>query len=387
MRLFFICPSELTKFKGAPKGFIEIYEAVQRRGVDCRIFAPSDLGSPHDFETMPWDRKHREFPIYLRQFMEKNRNDFDAIEFEHFFLPYPANEVVPDKVKISRCSILTHQLMHYNLPHFGGLRPLLGRIVNGARRKRELLARLDYADRTIRNCDLVNVPNEYDKQRLISEGIPEENIAVVPYGLTEERLQQLADVSLGSVENPVITFVGTYDERKGGVEMPQIFRRILDAIPGARFRLLGTRGLFQTAGQVYSKFPASMHARIEVVPTFNPDSILDHLAGSTVGIFPSHLESFGFGVLEMLGAGIPVVAYDVPGPPVMLREDMLVGKGDWQALADKVIQWLRNPELLKADSDWSEKRARDFHYDIVADKTIAAYQGAVDRKRAKLAAL
>jgi glycosyltransferase involved in cell wall biosynthesis len=64
-----------------------------------------------------------------------------------------------------------------------------------------------------------------------------------------------------------------------------------------------------------------------------------------------------------------------------------VGKGDWQGLADKVIQWLRNPELLKADSDWSEKRARDFHYDIVADMTIAAYQGAVDRKRAKLAAL
>ena len=384
MRLFLISPIELTKFKGAPKGYIEIGEALQRRGVDCTVFGPEHLNAPTNLQALPWKQQLTEFPKYLRQFMLDRRDEFDAIEFEHYFLPFPAQDVCPEKLKVVRCSILTYQLEHYRLPSFGGLRPILSKIKNAPRTWSEERMRYRCADITCRNADLVNVPNEYDKQRLLSLGFPEEKITVVPYGLTSERIDALASVKPGTADKPVISFVGTFDARKGGVEMPHIFGRILAKFPNAQFRLLGTKGLFQTAEQVYSKFPGRLHKSIEIVPSFSPESLLDLLNGSTVGIFPSHLESFGFGVLEMIAAGIPVVAYDVPGPPVMLRNDMLVPKGDWKSLADKVITWLENPDQLAVDSAWGRQRVHDFHYDITADKTFNAYSQALERKQASL---
>ena len=38
----------------------------------------------------------------------------------------------------------------------------------------------------------------------------------------------------------------------------------------------------------------------------------------SAGAFPSHCEGFPFGVLEMLAAGLPVVAYRAPGAPMMI---------------------------------------------------------------------
>ena len=65
-------------------------------------------------------------------------------------------------------------------------------------------------------------------------------------------------------------------------------------------------------------------------------------------MFPSRVESFGYGVLEMLAAAVPVIAYDAPGPHVMLPPEYRVPVGAAGDMADRVCDLLTDPDRLRA---------------------------------------
>ncbi|MCD8535889.1 MAG: glycosyltransferase [Verrucomicrobia bacterium] len=380
MRIFLCCPTILSKKLGTSKLYIETFEALQRNGADCRLVSPDELGGPKGLGAMADGEKVIHFPAALSAFMRENQRDFDVVDFDHTFLPYSSDAVVPDKLKVARSCLLTHHLVHVDFPKFPNLRRWVGELVKSSGRRKILMRRFESAQKTCEEADVVNVPNPDDKARLEEYGIDGQKILVIPHGLTDERLAQLQAVRPGCARSPVITFLGTFDERKGAVEMPHLVRYISKVIPHVRFRLLGTKGQFKTAEEVYAKFPSSMHRLLEVVPEFSPESILDLLKGTTVGFFPSHLESFGFGVLEMMAAGIPVAAYSVPGPSMLLRQDMQVQRGDWKSLANVLIHWLQNQSDLTEASGWAAKRALDFHWDKFAIQTLQSYEAALEKK-------
>ena len=53
-------------------------------------------------------------------------------------------------------------------------------------------------------------------------------------------------------------------------------------------------------------------------PTFEEADLPSLLADCAVALFPSYVEGFGLAVLEQLAAGLPTIAYDVPGPRQIL---------------------------------------------------------------------
>ena len=71
-----------------------------------------------------------------------------------------------------------------------------------------------------------------------------------------------------------------FGPRKGASDFPDIVRQVLGRVPEARFRLLGTKGRYQTAEEVLACFPQALRPRVEVVPTFEaealPDLAFDH---------------------------------------------------------------------------------------------------------------
>src|SRR5262249_26141697 len=118
------------------------------------------------------------------------------------------------------------------------------------------------------------------------------------------------------------------------------------------------------------------------VPSFDPKELPDLLASGTVGVFPSYIEGFGLAVLEQLGAGIPTVAYDVPGPRQILKsfgDSALVPAGNTSALAERAI------EILRADLNAYERRRQEsvgiaakYSWPKIAEATLRAYRRAFD---------
>jgi glycosyltransferase involved in cell wall biosynthesis len=201
------------------------------------------------------------------------------------------------------------------------------------------------SDAAVRHANLVNVPNEEEKQCLIAEGVEVSRITVQPYGLDPERREALGRAALPAgkrLERCKISFVGMWAPRKGSRDWGEIVRLIWQEIPETRFRFLGTMVdpdvVLQDLGMRFSE-------RIEVIPDYSQAELPDLLADCTAGAFPSYVEGFGIAVLEQLAAGIPTVAFNIAGPRDMLdpvSPELLVPMGDVSKFAGALIRLLRS---------------------------------------------
>jgi glycosyltransferase involved in cell wall biosynthesis len=106
------------------------------------------------------------------------------------------------------------------------------------------------------------------------------------------------------------------------------------------------------------------------------------LADCAIGIFPSHIEGFGLAVLEQLAAGLPTIAYDVPGPRQILQTQsarLLTPLRDTFAIASRASEILSLPkaeyEKLSAEC---VAIAHRYRWKEIAENTIKHYRGALD---------
>ena len=167
---------------------------------------------------------------------------------------------------------------------------------------------------------LINSWNSADTRLLIEqEGVAADRLIEMPPGLPPARLEQLGHLAARrgagpSSRPPRVVVLSTFDFRKGALDLPPMLQRLRRRHPGLQLRLLGTRGLFRSEAEVRRYFPAQLQRSLEVIPSFEAAELPRWLADCDAGLFPSYLEGFGIAVLEQLAAGLPVFAYDVPGP-------------------------------------------------------------------------
>jgi glycosyltransferase involved in cell wall biosynthesis len=361
------CP--LDPRLGAPKVVIEVAAAMEKLGATCRLAGVEEICP--NLPAYTGFRRVVEFSASLATFVEKHARQFDVVDYDHVCLPFARTRFPARTLLVARSVILAYHFDKIRIRSFGTLRHRVGAVVKAPQRIMDRRRQIERALRTCKEADLLNVSNDHDRTELLARAFATEKIVVIPFGMTEALLDRFARSSDAAPLHPRIAFVGTFDERKGGPDLPHIVRHIVKTMPECKFRLLGTRR--PTEGQVLSYFPSSLRKNIEVINSFEPESLPGLLHDCSLGIFPSHVEGFGFGVLEMLASSLPVIAYDAPGPPMMLPPDYLVPRGATTDLATTVLALLRDPDRLLRARTWARTRARDFTWTTAAEATIAAY--------------
>lgn len=376
-RILFCSHLPVTKTFGAPKVLAEAAEAMGRHGWDCTLLGPEDFrrAEPSSGKSFGW------FGQALRSYLIKYASDFDVIEYDHVDLPYPRGEFAAETLMVARSVLLLHHLLKIRIPHGPTLHQRLGSLIRTPLERRKHRTWVVAAQRTVQEADLVNVANEHDRRELVEWGIGRSKIVVIPYGIGSDRRAEFEAVSEAPPGQPRVGFVGTFDYRKGAREMHRIFSRIFDAVPEVEFKLLGTAGMFEKVEEVLAHFPKVLRPRIHVVPRFIPEELPLLLSDCSVGVFPSRLEGFGIGVLEMLAAAVPVIAYDAPGPPEMLPPEHLVPTGDASSMAEKVAQLLTQPSCLELARRAARRRSRAFDWEEIARTTSERYTSALDTLR------
>ncbi len=370
MRILFCGNAPIRKDLGASKVLIELARELELIGWETTVVGPDSLScNGCDYRSA------------LHEFLISHGADYDVVDYDHETLPHPRGDFPSSPLFVARSVLLVHHLASIAVPEPGGLRRVVGRMIHGSARRRDIADRIERAQQTIQQADLVNVSNHDDEAELLRHGVAPEKIAVLPFGLTEERRALFDSTPVTEHPPPTIAFVGTFDNRKGARDFPAIVTSICDFMPDARFLLLGTRGLFRTADEVRREFPRRLRNRLEIHERFDPDRLPSMLHDTSVGIFPSYIEGFGFGVLEMLAASIPVIAYRSPGPPMMLPAEWLVPRGDGHALAQAVIRLLRDPEHLRAERRRAHAISHQFSWDGIAARTSAIYIDALRARR------
>jgi glycosyltransferase involved in cell wall biosynthesis len=230
-------------------------------------------------------------------------------------------------------------------------------------------------DASFRHADLANVCN-VDELRFARErlGVPHERGLVLPFGLHDPRRAAFATARAATASKaPVVATVGFWDRRKGAFEWPEILRAVHRRRADVRFRFLGT-GFSQDSVRRALGYGAD--DRVEVIPKFASDDLPRLLATAQLGAFPSHVEGFPFGVLEMLAAGLPVVAYDAPGARETvprLDPDLLTPVGDPAAFAGQLLRLLDDAGERARLGSRAREIADAYAWSEIAARTAAEY--------------
>lgn len=371
MRILFCSRTHLSKELGASKVLIELAEEMEQLSWQCTLVSPNEIASRLN--------GNEEYCQQLRRYLIEHAGKYDVVDYDHGHLPYPRSDFPAGTLFVARSVLLAHHFNRISIPRDRSIKGRLRSLLFERNEAARCRLRIEQAHKTVCEADLVNVLNLDDRTELIRCGLPDGKIVVIPNGLSRSRRIMFDSISDAPPREPVVVFVGTFDNRKGALDIPLIIQEVSRAVPNVRFRLLGT---FKDHADVRNRFPRKLRSRIDVVSRFPADTLPELLStGGSVGIFPSYLEGFGLGVLEMLAASIPVIAYNCPGPPAMLPSNYLVRPGDWSSMSAKVIDLLKDEERLMRARCWAKQRSQQFCWDSIARTTSEFYALHCKRKR------
>ncbi|MFN2542850.1 MAG: glycosyltransferase family 4 protein [Chthoniobacterales bacterium] len=325
------------------------------------------------------------FPWKAAVFVRQNRERFDVIESLLGALPFPKQRLQFDGLVVAR-SVGFYQLY-----------PELEKAAAGEQRRGKLLGRLFYSffnrilrarsERALRNCDLLNLPNEHELKCLRQQGLTKPAL-VQPYGLAGSQRRKLLQSAAPPVERlsaKKVSCIGMWSPRKGACDWRRIIDLVRAAVPDARFLFLGT---FVEDRQVLDDIGLGGADFIELVTQYKPGQLPQLLGDSTVGAFPSYAEAFGFGLLEQLAARVPCVAYASAGPRLSLENDLpelLVPVGDVEKFAETLVRILSSERAeYKQLAKRSAETAVRFDWATIAQETFEAYLAHLPAARAEM---
>jgi len=318
---------------------MELMSQFQSMGYHCEKFSredafPGGLGRLRGyFGIALFQRK-------LLRYIQRNGDRFDVIHTDHMLIPFARS-----RYRFSGCLVVKAQgLIHFFRKYFRMLPHGKGTLAGNLMRQLGWYARggLGSANRAFDAADQIHLLNT-DELTFVRDDLGHGSKAVlIPNGLTEVQRGAFAASCPGDqrANSNAVVFVGVWSLRKGCAEFPGIVRAVRRQRPDTRFRLIGT---FFDKDLILESMAPEDRDSVEVVPRFAREELPALLADARVGIFPSYIEGFPLGVLEMLSAGIPVVAWDVPGPRDMINPIpnlTMVPAGDEEQSASQLLRLL-----------------------------------------------
>ena len=311
MRVLMVLSLPAVRTLGAARIQVELAEALGEKGCDVDFLSGPDIypSAPR----LPRGELLRSFARASRKELRRLAPGYDVIDALEGDVTASKTDLDFRGVLVARTPGLRDFYVRWEAearsrwPQHPRGNPL-GRLPRALHRQR--LVREGHLSRA--HADGFIVANAAERDFLVAR-IGEHRVCELPFGLLDSHRLALNDAARQRSPDaaPHVVFIGTWDARKGKYDFPDIVRHVSSAIPDVCFSFLGTHA---TRERVLSDLEIANGDRITVHPSFEPAALPELLATGTVAAFPSYLEGFGFAVIEELAAGLPVVAYDVPGP-------------------------------------------------------------------------
>lgn len=367
---------------GAARVWIELANEWTRAGHTVEKFCLTDAFPKPEESRINSALRQVLFPRRAAAYIRRNADRFDVIDGLIGVLPFPKGSLGFRGLVVAR-SVGLYRLYDQFIRQECILWPdqpkgrLVGRIFH------RFIAWCSWknSERSVRYCDLLTVPNEDERLEVARDPQVRVPCLVEPYGLSDEFRDALAAAAASPEERlrrQRICFIGMWGLRKGARDWPKIMAAIRQFHPAVEFLFLGT--MFDET-VVRSDLGSDGATGITCQPRFDARELPALLANCAVALFPSYLEGFGLAVLEQLAAGLPTIAYDVPGPRQILhpqRTLLLTPVGDTAAIAARAseILSLSVPEYEKL-STACRVIAGNYRWNKIASDTLDQFRSAL----------
>jgi len=189
-------------------------------------------------------------------------------------------------------------------------------------------------------ADIVLVNSEYVRSTFINYGFQESKLSVVNLGVREDFLGLKTSYAID--KEFVILYTGALSKRKG-----------IDLICSAAEMLITTginfRIIMVGKGEDLSLSDLLLKSGVITLEGHvSQDNLKDYFTKSDIYVFPSYCEGSAQSLKEAMGAGLPVIATNESGAPIIHGENgLLIKSHSSQDLYNAILLLYSNQELRK----------------------------------------
>ena len=184
-----------------------------------------------------------------------------------------------------------------------------------------------------------------------------------------------------AADEVLLSFVGRIQPLKAPDVLLRAAAELLRRDPTSRLRVLvvggpSGSGLGQPQALVELAEQLGITTAVTFLPPQPPDALAEIYRASDVVAVPSHSESFGLVALEAQACGTPVVAADVGGLGVAVRDGitgLLVTSHRTEDWANALAQVIDQPGRRQAMAAAAPEHAARFSWDRTADALLQTY--------------
>jgi len=208
-------------------------------------------------------------------------------------------------------------------------------------------------------------------------------ITVIPNGISSDKFEV-------SPENKScnILYFGTLVRKKGSLELPFIFNKVIEQNPDAQLTLVGLNSNDATTGNasVWNMIQESLSP--EALPNAHYAGsvpyaeIKNYINDAAVCVFPSFAEALPVSWIEAMAMGKAIVASDIGWAKELIvdgQEGFLVHPTHHQEFADKILRLLGDKSLQRKFGVAARQKVENhFSIDAVAKQNLSFYLNLID---------
>ncbi len=220
-----------------------------------------------------------------------------------------------------------------------------------------------------RFADKIFAIGEFDRQRLLADGVATERIVVVRGGVD-------VDLSASVAEPPTKTydavFIGRLHLQKGGSELIDIWREVVKTKPEARLIMIGDHGPLEE--EIETKIKRyDLNDNITLVHLLSDLEKVKVYKSSRVVVHPAVYDVGGMAACEAMVCGLPGVSFDLPGLRKYYPIGMLKAPSqDFRSFARCILQLLEDRSLYEQVRQDALKLAYSWDWKQRADELLEA---------------
>jgi glycosyltransferase involved in cell wall biosynthesis len=230
-----------------------------------------------------------------------------------------------------------------------------------------------------RQVDCFICASEAIRQMLVADGVPAARAVTVHEGIDLERVDAAPAAKLHEElwlphHAPIVGNVAALVPHKGQRHLIEAAALVVRQVPDARFVIAGEGELRPALERQIREHHLEKHV---LLAGFRPDVLSLHKAFD-IFVMSSVTEGLGTSLLDAMACAKPVVATAAGGIPEVVAEGetgFIVPPRDHQAMADAIVQLLKEPALQERLGTAGRARVRDrFSADRMLRDTLRVYQ-------------
>ncbi len=223
-------------------------------------------------------------------------------------------------------------------------------------------------EKALKAADALIALTEYERDHLLSMGVPAGKVHVIGAGTDPERFQGIdgsafrARHRIGKAD-PIIAFIGRMESEKGVDALLEAMPRVWRAVPSARLVMAGPSTHYSPAiAARIAAFPPEGREKIMLLGVISDAEKREMLAACDLLALPSRVESFGIVYLEAWACGKPVIGCRTGAVSSVIEHEgdgLLVSYGDAEQLAGAIIRLVSDEGMRRRMGEKGRAKVAD----------------------------